>query len=281
MIKLTRGVSVREAAETCLAAMRSEESGAHRTARTVGRFVEFCEREGVAFFGAIQPSDVESFVNSRLESGLKPGVSTRHNRRSALRLLFRVARHRGLVDFDPTIDLVLPPRSSLPTRPLTDDEVELCRDIAWWTSSRIATAWGLAEATARGAEIGTICVADVDLRDRKVWIHGGSRTEPRTGLLTDWGISALERRLAEVDGGVLAYEGSSMGSSRQVATCRAIGVVLLRAGLAAEHDVRPASVSAWAGRREFVRTGRVEDAAAVMGVRSLDRAARLIGHVGN
>jgi integrase len=281
MIEPTRAISVREVAEACLVAMRSDDSGAHRTARTVERFVEFCEREGVASFRAIRPSDVASFVNSRLESGLKSGVSTRHNRRSALRLLFRLARHRGLVDFDPTIDLTLPPRSSLPTRPLTDDEVELCRDIAWWTSSRVAAAWALAEATARGAEIGAICVADVDVRDRKVWIHGGSRTEPRTGLLTDWGIRGLERRMAEVDSGALAYGGSSTGSSRQVSTCRAIGVVLLRAGLAAEYDVRPASVSAWAGRREFLRTGRIEDAALVMGVRSFDRAARLIGQVGN
>jgi integrase len=281
MIEPTYVVSVREAAETCLAAMRSEESGAHRTAPTVERFVEFCEREGVESFRAIQPSHVESFVNSRLESGLSSGVSTRHNRRSALRLLFRLARRQGLFDFDATIDLLLPPRCSLPTRPLTDDEVELCRDIAWWMSSRVATAWALAEATARGAELGAICVSDVDLRDRKVWIHGGSRTEPRTGLLTEWGIGALGRRLGEVDDGALAYEGSSTGSTRQVSTCRAIGIVLLRAGLAGERDVRPASVSGWAGRRELSRTGRIEDAASVMGVRSLDRAARLIGQVGN
>ena len=54
-------------------------------------------------------------------------------------------------------------------------------------------------------------------------------------------------------------------------------MVLLRAGLVGEPDVRPASVAAWAGRAVFERTGRIEDAAAAMGVRSLDRAARLIG----
>jgi integrase len=280
MTEPTHAVSVREATETCLVAMRSTES-VQRVGPTIERFVEFCEGEKVASLPAIQPSVVESFVNSRLVSGLASGLSTRHNRRSALRLLFRLARREGLIDFDPTIDLALPPRSSLPTRPLTDDEIEICRDIARWTSSRIASAWALAEATARGAEIGAIRIDDVDLGDRRVWVHGGSRTVPRIGSLTDWGIRVLERRLVEVHDGTLVYEGSSNGNAQQVSTCRAIGTVLLRAGLAAEHDVRPASVSAWAGRREFLRTHRIEDAAAVMGVRSLDRAARLIGQVGN
>jgi integrase/recombinase XerC len=280
MTEPTHAVSVREATETCLGAMRSTES-VQRAGPTIERFVKFCEGEKVASLPAIQPSDVESFVNSRLESGLPSGVSTRHNRRSALRLLFRLARRQGLIDSDPTIDVALPPRTSLPTRPLTDGEIELCRDIAWWTSSRFAATWALAEATARGAELGAICVTDVDVCDRKVWIHGGSRTVPRNGSLTEWGIHALERRLVEVHDGPLVYQGSSIGNARQVATCRAIGIVLLRAGLAAEHDVRPSSVSAWVGRREFLKAGRIEDAASAMGVRSLDRAARLIGQVGN
>jgi len=50
----------------------------------------------------------------------------------------------------------------------------------------------------------------------------------------------------------------------------------LRSGLAGEPDVRPASVAAWAGRKVFDTTGSIEEAARVLGVRSLDRAARLI-----
>lgn len=277
MSELTRGVSVHEATEACLAAMRLTGKSVGRVAPTIHRFAAFCEQEGIDQFQEVNLSIVESFVNSRLTSGLSAGLSTRHNRRSALRLLFRFARRELLIDRDPTFDLGLPPRSSTPTRPLTDDEVELCRDVAWWSSSRTACAWALAEATARGAEVGAISRADVDLSSRRVRIHGGRRTDSRLGELTDWGFDALERRLAEVPDQRLAYGGPSAGAA-QVSTCRAIGVVLLRAGLAGDHDVRPSSISGWAGRRVFLRTGRIEDAAAAMGVRSLDRAARLIGH---
>jgi integrase len=278
MTEFTRGVSLCEAAGTCLATMRARGDSADRVAPTIDRFVGFCEREGIDRLLAVTPLVVEQFVNSRLTSGLSAGISTRQNRRSAVRLFFSVARRERLIDLDPTLDLTLPPRSSMPTRPLTDDEVELCRDIAWWTSSRTASAWALAEATARGAEIGTIGPEDVDLVAGTVAIHGGKRTDPRPGILTAWGLEALERRIAEVPGARLAHGGSSVGPAAQVSTCRAVGTVLLRAGLSGEHDVRPSSVSGWAGRRVFLRTGRIEDAAAAMGVRSLDRAARLVGH---
>jgi integrase/recombinase XerC len=53
-----------------------------------------------------------------------------HLRRSALRLYFRTARQLGLCSGDPTLDLVLPARSSLHIPPLTDDEVVLCRSFS-------------------------------------------------------------------------------------------------------------------------------------------------------
>ena len=57
----------------------------------------------------------------------------------------------------------------------------------------------------------------------------------------------------------------------------AIADVLARAGLAAEPDVRPLSVVAWAGRQILDETGRIDDVARRLGMRSLDRAAQLIG----
>jgi integrase/recombinase XerC len=50
-----------------------------------------------------------------------------------------------------------------------------------------------------------------------------------------------------------------------------------QAGLTREKDLGLSSVRAWAGRHAFDLTGRIEDAAAVMGCRTLDGAARLIG----
>ena len=63
----------------------------------------------------------------------------------------------------------------------------------------------------------------------------------------------------------------------QVAAATVLQEVLVRAGLAQEPDVRASSVAAWAGRRVLEDTGRIDLAARALGVRSLDRAARILG----
>ncbi len=276
MCDRTRDDSLRDCFDRCLREAAVSEGSRARMAWTVHRAVAFFEGRGIEQLASICPDDVSAFVTARLASGGTAGVSTQHNRRSVLRTIFRAARRGGLASGDPTADIALTRRSSIRTRPLSDDEVELCRDVAWWTTSRMAACWALAEATARGVELANITTDNIDLDATRVWIGGTTRTAPRWGELTDWGARALRRRLAEVDCGHLVFAGAN-GTAGQVSTCRAIGVILLRAGLVAEPDVRPASVAGWAGRMMFERTGRIEDAAVAMGVRSLDRAARLIG----
>jgi hypothetical protein len=53
--------------------------------------------------------------------------------------------------------------------------------------------------------------------------------------------------------------------------------ILRRAGLHDEPGVKPRSVTAWAGKQIFNQRGRIDDVAVRLGMRSLDRAARLIG----
>jgi integrase/recombinase XerC len=211
-------------------------------------------------------------------------VATRHLRRSAVRLLYRLARRHGLADHDPSLDLDLPPRSSLPTRPLTDDEIHLCRSfsLSTLTESRQPAAWALAEATASSSEIPRILVSDLDLEKRLVWIHGGSKTVPRWGCLTEWGQRQLLRRLqslrqAKEDDSRLVYSGRGSAQSRQASSCAAISEVLRRAGLHQEPDVRPGSVAAWEGANAFRDGAHIDEVARKLGVRSLDRAAQLIG----
>ena len=203
-----------------------------------------------------------------------------HWRRTALRLLFKTARRKGLVDGDPTLDLDLPARSSLGTRPLTDDEVLLCRSVAQWSlaGSRRSAAWALAEATCRSSELPKITGDDIDLDSGRVWIAGGKATEPRTGQLTEWGLVQVRARLEELDAPSLPliYSGRSRSGAGQVSGASAIVDVLTRAGLHQEPDVRPGSVAAWAGRRVLEETGRIDCAARALGVRSLDRAARIV-----
>jgi site-specific recombinase XerC len=213
-----------------------------------------------------------------------PSVATMHLRRSALRLYFRTLRQLELFDGDPTLDLVLPARSCLAVRPLTDDEIVVCRSFSLQTltATRQPAAWALAEATARTSEIPHIVVSDLDFTNRRVWIHGSSKAEARWGSLSDWGATQLARRIGSLknvagEDPAVAYEGRGSEESAQASSCIAIAETLMRAGIGREPDVRPGSVVAWAGRRIFEETGSIEEVACRLGIRSLDRAASFIG----
>jgi integrase/recombinase XerC len=193
-------------------------------------------------------------------------------------------RQLGVYDGDPTIDLVLPPRSFLAVRPLTDDEIVVCRSFSLQTLTATCqpAAWALAEATARTSEIHHILVSDLDFINSRVWIHGSSKAEPRWGSLSDWGAAQLARRVGSLDNVLtddpaVAYEGRGSEESGQLSSCIAIAETLIRAGIGREPDVRPGSVVAWAGRKVFEGSGSIEEGARRLGMRSLDRAARFIG----
>jgi integrase/recombinase XerC len=246
------------------------------------RFVRFANNG----FGVLDIADVtvamaEQFVRAPGPTGSPASVSMMHMRRTTLRLLFRLAREASLVDGDPTLDVRLPPRSPLAARPLTDDEVALCRAHSWSSiSARRSAAWALGEATCRSRELAAIRVGDVDLDTGRVWISGGRQTQPRWGALTGWGLGQLERRIAELQGDAdagVVYAAADGSRSGQVSACLAIDDVLARAGLDREPDVRPASLAAWAGRRILTEQRRVEVVARRLGMASLDRAARFIG----
>jgi integrase len=249
-------------------------------ARRLERFVVV--GVGRTSLSEVTGNDVRLFVEADAASG-PVSVSTMHLRRSLVRLVFRTGRSLGLVEGDPTLDVILPRRSSGRVRALDDAEVAVCRSAALHslTSTRLAAAWALAEASARTAELPRLSIGDLDLDGGRVWIHGTARTIPRWGLLSAWGIVQLERHLRGVPCAardqLLVYRGSGSAGSRQASACIAITEVLTRAGLAGEPDVRPLSVTAWAGRQILDETGRIEGVARRLGLRSLDRAARLIG----
>jgi integrase len=247
---------------------------------TVDRFFSFCGRGfTVASLGEVTPEIARAFVVAPLEDR-EPSVATTHLRRSVVRFVFRQARGLGLVDHDPCVDLVLPARSGLAARPLADDEIALCRSysLTSLTNTRTPAAWALAEATARTAEIPHIRVSDVDLGNRRVRLHGSPRTVERWAPLTPWGVAQLARRVATLDGfdAPLVYAAKGSAESGQASSCIAVSDTLVRAGLAGEPDLRPISVAAWAGRSLLDRTGRIDAVARLLGVRSLDRAARIV-----
>ena len=250
-----------------------------RIAPVAGRFAVFTARAGARNLTEATPVLAGDFIRSRLTSGQQPTVPTMHDRRSTIRLLFAVARRLQLADHDPTVDLKLPPKSTRVARPLTDDEIDVARDVAMWSlsSKRIAATWAIAEATGRGAELARVSASDVDFIAGRVWLSGGARTTPRWGVLTDWGAKVLRGRLDELDGSDRLVFSGEQARVGQVSTCHAISTVLVRAGLAGERDVRPISVAGWAGRRVFDESGDIAAAARALGVRSLDQAAQLVG----
>lgn len=260
---------------------------AESTPRVLGlleRFGVFVVRAfGVECLADVTPVHAEAFVRSSTADGQLPSVATMRLRRSTLRLLFRTARDLGILDGDPTLDLALPPRTDQAARPLTDLEVQRCRraSLEDLTSTRLSVPWGLGEATARTSEIPHLRVRDLDLAGERVWVHGSSNTQARWGSLTAWGVVQLELHLREhlPAGGddLLTYRGSENPESRRAHSSQAIRETLRRAGLAADPEVRPASLAAWAGRRVLCSTGRIDAAARALGMRSLDGAARLCG----
>lgn len=258
-----------------------------------GRFVRFATAHEVTRLGDVDQRIAQAFVTAhgRTRHG-QTGPSapaTWHLRRSVLRMLFRTARELGLADTDPTLDLSLPPRTNMPTRPLTDDEAALVRHFAEsrLERTRHAAAVALAEAGAHTGEIGHLSVADLDHGNTRVWAHGSSKTTPRWCPLDPWQTSILAQRAQRVrdthpnhpDADLpLATSGTGSSAQLQARVCVAIGDVLTRAGLGSEPDIRPASVIAHTGAAVFAATGRIEDVALRLGLRSLDRAAALIGH---
>jgi integrase/recombinase XerC len=235
---------------------------------------------GLRSLDEVTPEVARAFVEAPLEDGL-PSVATMHLRRCVARFVFRLARDLRLMDGDPCVDLVLPPRSGLRARPLSDEEVALCRSYALTslTNTRTPAAWALAEATARTAEIPHVRVRDIDIDSRRVWLHGSRRTVERWSALNDWSAFQLERRVAALGhrNAPLVYGADGSAESAQASSCIAIADTLARGGLGGEPDVRPVSVAAWAGRTLLEETGRIDEVARLLGVRSLDRAAAIVG----
>jgi site-specific recombinase XerC len=248
------------------------------------RFGGFVGRAfGVASLRQVSAEQVEAFVRASTGAGGVPSVATMRLRRSSLRLLFRTARELGLVEGDPTVDVVLPSRTNESARPLTDADVDRCRRVCLHdlASTRLSVAWALGEATARTAEIPHIIVRDVDLAGGRVWLRGSAKTEARWGTLTEWGASQVARHVRDLGtdehDSALAYAGSGNLESRRSFSCQAIRETLQRADLTCDPYVRPASLTAWAGVGVMRTTRRIEAVATALGVRSLDAAARVIG----
>ncbi|QUW85436.1 hypothetical protein SMIR_40860 (plasmid) [Streptomyces mirabilis] len=272
------------------------------SAQTLGRFGQLLHRfeafatvRGVPLLADLDTALAAQFVDAhgRTRHGhIAPAsLSTRHLRRSVLRMCFTTARRLGLMDSDPARDIDLPARTVGETRPLDEAETVELRLAAEFTDrpTRHAAAAALALAGGFSGEIGHITPADLDLTAARVWMHGSTRTRPRWCPLDAWAIQVLAARTHHVQATAppgqdvrrlrLAVS-SRNGTDEQIQArvCVALRDLINRVGLGGDPTVRPASITAYAGWETFTRTARIEDAALHLGMSSLDSTAALIGH---
>ncbi|MEV7678076.1 hypothetical protein AB0O64_05875 [Streptomyces sp. NPDC088341] len=259
------------------------------------RSERYMHLRGVVVLGDVTADLAEDFVTARGRSrhGLvtDSAVSTMLGRRSVLRIAFRTLRELGLSDADPTRDIVLPARQPGEVRPLAEGEVVDLRHRASFIDRprRHGAAAALALAGGHSGEIGHIRVRDLDLEGRRVWMHGATKTDARWCPLDDWGLNILAHRARFVSARQLHPERvpearlavsdkPASDATLQSRVCVALRDLVKSIGLDGEEDVKPSSVTAWAGVEVFERTGRIQDVARRLGLRSLDRAAAVIGH---
>lgn len=254
----------------------------------IQRFARRLEAQGVTDPELITAEHCRGFIAARTKGGQPPEITTQHARRSSLRMLFKTLRDLGVEVADPTLDIVLTPRSGTQARPLSDVEVSLCRTTArlgeaGGRSLHRAVCWALGETTAVSSEISAVRVGDVDDTTTPRWIRlpGTRRHDPRMGELTGWGTLIIARQLDLLHqrrctpATPLAYKGQGIPGepAAQSAVCNAIGAILNLAGLATEPDVRPASLRNWAGRQLYDAGLPIERVARRMGARTLDATA--------
>ena len=265
---------------------RLSEQSERRLLELMLRFLRY-RRSGAAASSRsrdVTPEDVRGFVlaPSSGHRRAQPSVATSHLRRSAVRLLFRVLRQASVVDHDPTLDVVLPPRSSLAARPLTDDEIALGRSFSLKSlgETRQPAAWALAEATARTSELSAVRVArhrpgrrpGVARREHEDSSPVGSaervgRRRRSSGASTTVGDRRTHRSSTKAPAAARVGRRRRARDLRDAAPCRA-----------RRRTRRASGLGRGVGRAQILeQTGQIEAVAAALGVRSLDRAARLIG----
>ncbi len=253
------------------------------------RFVRFAAAHEVTTLAAVDQVLVAKFVAAKGRSrhgAVGPAaVATMHNRRAALRAYFRTARRLGLVLHDPTLDIEVPDREATATRPLHDEEAALVRLFSEHaTPTRHAATTALLLAGAHTSELGHIRISDIDTDASTVWVHGSTKHRARTLALDTWARRVVDQRIAYLTAhgaageAILCTGSDGSDAQRQARVCVTVRDVLTRAGLTGTAGIKPSSLTAYAARRVFEDTGRIESAAKLIGSGSLDSTAALIGY---
>lgn len=256
----------------------------------LGRFVAFARAFRVVALAEVDAGLVDRFIRARGRNRRgqvsDAAVATMQVRRAVLRAFYRTARELQLTWDDPARDVVLPQRLTSSPPPLSPEEADLVWMHAWSGSrdTRHASTIALMLSGAHSGEVGHITAADLNAGAGTVHVHGSGkyrerelsvRTAHMTALLARRDLLSARHREMPLDSLVLATGASGSDAHRQARVCVTASEVLRWAGL--NDGLRPASISAFAACEAFATSRQIEDAANVLGLSSLDAAARAIG----
>jgi integrase/recombinase XerC len=254
-----------------------------RVAELALRYAQRLAATGVGTLAAATAKDATGFVHAPTKRGAPPAVHTMHLRRTVLRSMYRTLHDLGADVEDLTAFMDLPSRWYRTQRPVTDAELHQLRTTAAARRGDPppgAVLLALAEAGATTAEL-TMLRWDAIGSDATVALPGVTRVLPRAVPLTEWGHATITRAMR--DGANPSALVIATTSTKPPGTQPAIAAMtnrlrqLLRAAdLHTTEGIGPRSIRLWAGVRAYRQTGRIEDAAAVLGMRALDRAAAAI-----
>lgn len=255
---------------------------AARLAELAERYASRLESLGVVSLTAATPQHAAGFVLAPTRKGATPSVHTMHLRRTTLRAIGRTLHRLGSPFPDPTTLLELPSRWFRAVRPLTDAEIHQVRSALVFgrqTPRHAAVVLAFAETGAATSELTILRWSDVG--STTLVLPGGRRLLPRTATFTEWGAAIVnqQRCLNRPNLSALAVSRSSgpPGSQpAQAAMTNQLRRLLAAARLNAPDGVGPRSIRLWAARRAYDTTGRIESAAHVLGMRSLDACAAAI-----
>lgn len=269
---------------------------AYSYASLIRSFVGYASAHGVIELYDVTPTLVLEWMHSPTAKGEPPANSTRLNRRSTARQFFATAQKLGLHDMNPAASVMEYRRIDRHVHPFTAAQLDQLKRVAEYRfgeyKSPTMLALMLLGATAR--EVAYVRVGDVDLGQRRLWLHGGAeKNRPRwVPIDDDWAEATLVRRLAaialekphlsarDISTVLLAYRPKKVGDNpakRSAAIATTMDKLLRVARVYVAGQTRLESIRESLAVRVFSETGRLEDVAVRLGLSSLDTIAHIVG----
>lgn len=264
----------------------------HRYLRVFESFARYAAAHGATACGAVSPELCRNFCGATLRESM-PSASTRRFRLTVVRDAYRELRAAGMAGHDPTAGLRIDWRVGRPVVcPLTPMEAHrlLAAGRTGATDTLRPAVVALALSGGSHREIAEAAAADVAFEAGQ-WRIGATNGRARTVPMATGGLLAARVRVAALrlewrrlrrpwdprlvplamHRPVAEYPANSVAALVSVNLSRALD----RAGIR-RPGVRPRSVREYAANRTYALTNRVEDVAALLGLVSLDAAARLV-----